>query len=206
MPHAVPRTRVDSSGGPVSGRDFHAAAESQPPPPHAANHLVLQTPPNWTAVVFFACLAFLHSCIAIPAFLNRRWEGYLSCALAIIFFTVSVVSYFVRFELMIQTRERRLRLRSGTRGVAYQRYIPFCDVHGVRLTMLTAPDYPLARIEVLCDNEDIECPTTDVPRQQALCLAMLMDVQLIKVCSDDPAADLTRSADASSHLEHAPRL
>ena len=172
-----------------------------PAPRRGAEHLVLQTPPNWTAVVFFACLGFLHSCIAIPAFVHGRIEGYLSCAFAIIFIAVSIISYFVRFQLMIQTPERRLRLRSGTRRVAYQRYIPFADVHGVRLTMLHAPDFPLARIEVLCDNEDIECPPTDVPRQQALCLAVLMGVRLIKVSREgDEGADGRDDDDSPSSL------
>jgi hypothetical protein len=150
-----------------------------------AEQVILQTAPNWTAVVFFACLGFLHASICIPAFMKGRWEGYLSCAFCIIFITVSVISYHCRFQLAILPREKRLRLRSGTHRVAYQRYIPFRDVHGVRLTMLRYPDYPQARIELLCDNEDIECPATDIPRQQALCLAMLMNVQLIKVSGED---------------------
>jgi hypothetical protein len=48
------------------------------------------------------------------------------------------------------------------------------------------PKSPSAsRIELLCDNEDLECPPTDIPRQQALCLAMTMNVRLIKVYADD---------------------
>jgi hypothetical protein len=38
-----------------------------------------------------------------------------------------------------------------------------------------------SRIEILCDDESIECPTTRVPRQEALYLAMAMDVELIKI-------------------------
>ena len=64
----------------------------------------------------------------------------------------------------------------------YQRFISFADVHGIRLTL---SDPSEAKLEVLCDNEDIECPPTSIPRQEALCLAMLMGVRLIKVCDDE---------------------
>jgi hypothetical protein len=191
----------------VSGRDLEIPAGPAAAQQRAGDCLILKTAPNWTAVVFFACLGLLHACIAIPAFWHGRLEGYLSCAFMVIFLNASVVTYFVRFELTIQTRQRRLRLRSGTRRVAYQRYIPFDDVHGVRLTMLSAPDYPLARIEVLCDNEDIECPPTTVPRQESLCLAMLMGVQLIKVTRNDREGDDAWGRDPETvDLEHAPRI
>jgi hypothetical protein len=76
-------------------------------------------------------------------------------------------------------------LRTGYRRICVERSIPFTDVHGVRLTMI-GRDAPLAcRVEVLCDNEDLECPPTSVPRQEALCLALTMGVPLIKVLGED---------------------
>jgi hypothetical protein len=151
--------------------------------------LVFRTPVNWTYVVFFACLGALHLTIATLAFLHGRWEAYLSMALGTIFVAVAVVAQRCRFELAILPRERRIRLRSGTQRVNYQRFIPFTDVHGIRLTLGDTCDAPSSRIEVLCDNEDIECPPTSIPRQEALCLAMLMGVRLIKVCDDDTPSD-----------------
>jgi hypothetical protein len=145
--------------------------------------LILRAPPNWTAVIFFACLGCLHLILATLAFMHERWEGAMSLLLGVGFVVGSIVGSRMRFEVTLQRRQRRLRLRS---------------VHGVRLTLSKAPDHPATRIEVLCDNEDIDCPPTDVPRQQALCLAMLMDVQLIKVWADG-----TESPDDSEHLDHA---
>ena len=83
--------------------------------------------------------------------------------------------------MSIQPRQRQIRLRSGMSRLFYQRFISFEDVHGIRLTLTQ----PSARLEILCDNEDIECPPTTIPRQEALCLAMLMGVRLIKVCDDE---------------------
>ena len=55
----------------------------------------------------------------------------------------------------------------------------------VRLTLLNHRRVSDSTIEIVCDGEVIECPLTTVPRQEALCLAMLMDVLLIKVYGRD---------------------
>jgi hypothetical protein len=154
--------------------------------------LIFRTPVNWTYVIFFACLGVLHLTIATLAFLQQRWEAYLSVVLGLIFVAVSIVASYCRFEMTILAQERRIRLRSGMRKMHYQRFIPFADVHGVRLTLADASSAPSSRIEVLCDNEDIECPPTNIPRQEALCLAMLMRVRLIKVCDAEDVADASR--------------
>src|SRR5215212_6362518 len=83
--------------------------------PAAAADLVLRAPPNWTAVIFFACLGLLHLIIATLAFLHGRWEGMMSMLLGSIFTTVAIVSSRCCFELVIQPRQRRMRLRSGLR-------------------------------------------------------------------------------------------
>jgi len=151
--------------------------------------LTFQTPVNWTYVLFFACLGLLHLTIATLAFLHGRWEAYMSAVLGVIFVGVAVIAQRCRFEMTILPRERRIRLRSGMRRMHYQRYIAFSDVHGVRLTFAHS-DNGSSLIEVLCDNEDIECPPTSIPRQEALCLAMLMGVRLIKVCDGDEPAPI----------------
>jgi hypothetical protein len=87
--------------------------------------------------------------------------------------------------MTILAAERRIRLRSGMSRLHYQRYIAFNNVHGIRLTLGHGADEEASRVEVLCDNEDIECPPTSIPRQEALCLAVLLGVRLIKVCDGD---------------------
>lgn len=153
--------------------------------PAACTDLRLRTPPNWTAVLFFAALGAVHLSIAIPAFYHQRWEGFLSLALGLLFVLVAVVSRLVNCEYIIARAQRRIRVRSGYGRLSVERSIPFAAVHGVRLTII-GRDAPLAcRVQVLCDNEDLECPPTLVPRQEALCLAMTMGVPLIKVYGDD---------------------
>jgi hypothetical protein len=146
--------------------------------------LTLRTPPNWSAVVFFAALSTLHFCIAIPAFYHGRVEGMLSLIFGCAFVLVSLGVYLLRHEMTILPQARSIRLRTGMGPLRYQRFIPFDDVHAVRLTMVRSGRQSESRIEVLCDNEDLECPPTVIPRQEALCLAIVMGVQLIKVTSD----------------------
>jgi hypothetical protein len=170
--------------------------EPETPPPQAlpaCTDLKLRTPPNWTAVLFFAALGGVHLSIAVPAFYNHRWEGFLSLALGLVFVFVAVVSRLVHCEYTVVRSQRRIRIRTGYRRISVERSIPFAAVRGVRLTMMGC-NAPLAcRVEVLCDNEDLECPPTMVPREEALCLAMTMGVPLIKVMDDDkepiPAAE-----------------
>lgn len=150
----------------------------------AARDLTFRTPPNWTAVWFFAFLSALHLSIAIPAFYHGRWEGFLSAAFGVVFAGVALLCRLVCSDMTIEQRSRRIRLRTGCGRCAIERFIPFQSVHGVRLMMMgKSPSN--SRIELLCDNEDLQCPSTDVPRQQALCLAMTMNVRLIKVFSEE---------------------
>lgn len=151
----------------------------------APRDVVLLGPANWTAVIFFGVLSFLHFSIALPAFSWHRWEGYLSFCFGGVFLGAAIVSYLARCEITILPAQRRIRLRSGLRRLHLQRYILFSDVHGVRLTMSHPSGRGESRIELLCDNEDIECPPTRIPRQEALCLALLMGVRLIKVTPDE---------------------
>jgi hypothetical protein len=182
---SIPRRFSRYIGGRMQTRELEHPSQASSTP-----DLVFRTPVNWTYVVFFACLGLLHLIIATLAFLHGRWEAYMSVALGATFVGVAIVAWRCRFEMTIQAKERRIRLRSGMRRMHYQRFISFADVHGIRLTLLHPSDAPNSRIEVLCDNEDIECPPTSIPRQEALCLAMLMGVRLIKVCDEDDSAGL----------------
>jgi hypothetical protein len=144
----------------------------------------LRGPPNWTAVIFFATLSGLHLAIAIPAFAHGRWEGYLSLIFAGGFLSVCLICYLARSEMIVQPAQRRIRLRSGFGPFRFERTIPFGNVHAVRVTLSDNGRPADSRVEVLCDNEDLECPASSIPRQEALFLAMVMDVRLIKVCND----------------------
>jgi hypothetical protein len=152
--------------------------------------ITLISTPNWTYVLFFATLGLLHLSVAVPAFMHLRWEGYASAILSMAFLITSVVMFRARCEVMFDGAQRRIRVRNGVGRFHFQRWISFNDVHAVRLTM-SSSDRPRSRVEVLCDNEDIECPPNDAARQEALCLAMLLNVQLIKVWADAKAEERT---------------
>jgi hypothetical protein len=160
-------------------------ADGLPPPPAFAD-LVFRTPPNWTAIGFLGMLGGLHLAIAIPAFFHHRWEGFLSLAFGAIFVLSSVVCSRCRFELAVLPSQRRIRLRHGLRRCAFERFIPFRAVRAVRLTLSNQVkrNRPESRIELLCPYEDVECPPTDIPRQEALFLAMALNVPLVKVSDD----------------------
>ena len=165
-------------------RDDAGRDDGQPAPP-AFSDLVLRTPPNWTAVLFFAMLGGLHMTIAVPSLMVGRY-GYLSLILGTIFMVLAAVGYRCRSEVALLTSQRRLRLRTGTARFCYERFVPFSSVRAVRLTVEPGlrRDHSESLIELLCRGEDIPCPPTDIPRQQALFLAMAMNVPLIKVSDE----------------------
>lgn len=150
--------------------------------------IVFRSPPNWTAVGFFLALALLHLAIAFPAFWRGQAEGYMSLILGGGFLLTSGVCARTRYEIAFLPRERRIRVRHGLRRLCVERVVPFKKVHAVRLTMAAQGGPDSRHIEVICDHEDLDCPITRTPRQQALCLAVLMNVELIKVIHGDEDA------------------
>src|SRR5436190_15537589 len=99
------RPRVPASpcvGVVMTGRslqlDDDAVSPSASRPPA---DLILRTPPNWTAVIFFACLGGLHLFIATLAFMHWRIEGMMSLLLGTGFIVISLISWRVRVELAI---------------------------------------------------------------------------------------------------------
>jgi hypothetical protein len=85
------------------------------------------------------------------------------------------------YELAILGSRRMLRTRTGYHRFSYEQSVPFAHVRAVRLTMMNSSDPADARIEILCDDQDVDCPPSRVPRQQALCLALALGVELIRV-------------------------
>jgi hypothetical protein len=182
--HCVAASRILQSHQLYEVEPFMTTRQAVETPSTVTTDLVLHAPPNWTAIFFFAVLSSLHCAIAFPAFYHGRWEGYLSLIFAILFASISVIAYFARYEMAILPKQRLIRLRQRFGPIRFQRFIPFTDVHAIRLTLSGSRE---SRIEVLCDNEDIDCPPTTIPRQEALFLAIMMNVQLIKVCDEDSA-------------------
>lgn len=152
--------------------------ECRIPPPRFPD-VLLRTPPNWTAVAFFAMLGCVHLAIAIPTLLHGRWEGYMGLLFGLGFAGAAAVSTRFRCEVGMQPSRQRIRLSTGVARFRTERYVNFSEVGGVRITL--ADSDRAARIDILCPCEDIECPPTNVPRQEALLLAMMMGVPLIKV-------------------------
>jgi hypothetical protein len=147
--------------------------------------LVMRYPPNWTAVIFFAVLSFLHLVNGLGAFWRGRIEGELSAILGVVFAIATLVALRLRNELAVRPSAGDLQLRTSLGRVWYQRHIPFASVKSVRLFLTPKKGMGESRIEILCDDESIECPSTRVPRQEALYLAMAMDVELIKICEEE---------------------
>lgn len=150
--------------------------------------LVLRTPPNWTAVAFLAMLGGLHLTIGLPTLCKGRWEGYLSVVFGTLFVFLSFACYHFRSETAFLAAERKVRLRTGVSRFRCERFLPFKVVRAVRLTIESGGRNAESMIELLCPGEDVACPPSRIPRQQALFLAMLMGVPLIKVSADESPA------------------
>lgn len=179
-------------------RKPNAPREAGPEVPQFGD-VVLRTPPNWTAVIFLGMLGALHLAIAVPSLLAGRWAGHLSMILGTIFVTVALIGYRCRSELALLPSQRRLRLRTGLGRFCYERFVPFSSVRAVRLMVEPGTNRRgggESLIELLCRGEDIACPPTTIPRQQALFMAMALNVPLIKVSEEDPPAPerMTESA------------
>jgi hypothetical protein len=161
--------------------------------PAVVGTVTLRAPRNWTIILFLAGLGALHFVMATMAFAHGQWAGFLSFAFGIIFLLAAAVAWMIRSDVNVIAAERAVLLRTGIRGFGYQRVVPFSQIRLVRLMMPPAASDPIsATIEIVCHREVIECPPTRIPRQEALCLAMLMKVRLVKVFGDDASQDATR--------------
>lgn len=148
--------------------------------------VTLRTPPNWTAVGFAAMLGTVHLSVALPSLLEHRWACHISLIVGTISLLAAVVGYHCRSELALLTSQRRVRLRTGVGRFCYERFIPFSGVRAVRLMVEPGvrAKQTESTIQLLCRGEDVLCPPTTIPRQQALFMAMAINVPLIKVSED----------------------
>jgi len=148
--------------------------------------LIFSSRRNWTAVFFFGALSVLHAVIAIPAFMANTKQGIIAGCFCVGMAILAVVAYLARRELLFFADSKIVRRCIGLGGFQLGKAIPFKQVRAVRLSNPPAAtsgnqtDKPAtSQIDLLCDTTEIPCPATSVPRQQALCLAMMMKVRLI---------------------------
>jgi len=156
--------------------------------------VILRSPPNWTAVAFFGSLGLLHLGIATSALLSSRWEAHMSLIFGTLFGTVGIISIFVRHHVEIAPQQKRILLRSGLGRFSYRRAVPFSNVLSVRVIL--AERHCDSCVSIVCADRDIEIPPSRTPRQQALALAMALNVRLIKVYAEsidpEPANRIAR--------------
>lgn len=161
--------------------------------------VVLRTPPNGSIVAFLAILGGAHLAIAVSTLLHGRWEGYLSFVFAAVFLGSAVFATRFHREISIQVSRRQIRLRTGVGRWRAERSIPFDAVSAVKLT-LRGTDALRRRIEIVCLLEEIECPPTRVARQEALLLAMMLEVTLIKVIDGEIRSSETPGSSSSRRV------
>jgi hypothetical protein len=152
--------------------------------PSSTRDLTLHGKPNWIGASFFAAMAALHAVIAFRAFPASHWESLISAFLASCFLLVADLSLLSRHWIIIRPRMRCIHLHSGFGRFSTDRDLPFAVVRAVRVTLWQTRRGQRSRVEILCDGEEIPCPATVIPRQEALYLALVMNVPLVKIIND----------------------
>jgi hypothetical protein len=94
---------------------------------------------------------------------------------------VALVAWNVRREVEISVSRQCIVLRRGLGSLCRQRLIGFNRIRAIRLVQVERHGRHWSRILFVADSEDLDCPTTVSPRQQALLLAMTLNVRLIKI-------------------------
>lgn len=143
--------------------------------------ITLTAPPNRTSIAIFSSFSLVMYGLSIAAFMNGRWEAYLTFILANICAGVAVLSYFSRHELSLLPRDRFVRTRHGMGPFRIERQFSFDAIRTVRLTITGTGRPRDCSIELVTEKRDIHCPPTLIPRQQALFLAVLIGAQLLKI-------------------------
>src|SRR3954470_17046248 len=85
--------------------------------------LVMRYPPNWTAVIFFASMSFLHLINGLGAFWKGRIEGELSAILGVAFAIVTALALRIKNELAVRTSAGDLHLRTSLGRIWHERHI-----------------------------------------------------------------------------------
>ena len=157
-----------------------------------SGNLVHRSLPNTIYPILFGMLSAMHASIAGPAFIYGRWEGYLSLIFCLFFLAAAVVCRVFRFEIATLKNERQVRIRHGIGRFYFERLVPFSAITHVRLTLLGGKSPESSQIELLSRNDDIRYPPAEHPRQEALLLAMTLNVPLVKVYGENVLPDRDR--------------
>jgi hypothetical protein len=163
----------------------------------SSQELVLQGRPNWPAGIFFAAMAALHAYIALHTFGTSNSEAMISAILAAVFLLVTDLCLFCRHQITISPLDAQIYVRHRFGKFSFDREIPFSAVRAIRVTLWQPrrgpQSRPKSRVDILCNGEELPCPPTKIPRQEALYLALVMKVRLIKISDDRPAPSQTTS-------------
>jgi hypothetical protein len=160
--------------------------------------LCLRYPANWPLIAFLGLLGLLHLGIAVLAYSSNPVEAQICLLMGSLFAGTALLFGLMHRELAIKPEDGCLSLRRSLGLLKLERKMAFDEVQAVRLTFTPSTSSEKPRIELLCGQRAIPCPLTAVPRQQALCMAMLMNVELIKIYSKQEPC-LSHRLDESNH-------
>ena len=152
--------------------------------PFSSRDLVLHGRPNWLAGAFFCLMAILHIYIAIHAWGANASEAAISSFLAVCFLFVANLCVLTHHQIAICPTAREIRIQRRFGSFVLDRQLSFSCVRAVRVTLWQSRRGPQSRLEILCHGEELPCPPTKIPRQEALYLALVMNVRLIKISND----------------------
>ena len=159
--------------------------------PFSSRDLVLHGRPNWLAGAFFCLMAALHIYIAVHALGANTSEAIISSSLAVCFLFVATLCILTRHQISICPIQRAIHIQRRFGGFVFDRDLPFSAVRAVRVTLWQSRRGPQSRLEILCHGEELPCPPTKIPRQEALYLALVMNVRLIKVSDEGTGSAAT---------------
>ena len=152
----------------------------------------LRSRPNWTAVWFCGLLGASHLVLGTWALLQNRWEASIGFLFAVMFLAAAIVAAIFRNEVSVLVSRRTIRTFCGIGRFHFSRSVSFGDVRAVRITCGQGR-LGESRVEIVCDDDSIDCPATPILRQQAVCLALALNVSLQKAWDDHCPAPLAAS-------------
>jgi hypothetical protein len=109
----------------------------------------------------------------------------------LVFFTAATACRRFRTEMAVLREPKQIRIRAGVGPVGIQRYVAFGAISAVRLTLMTRAEE--STIELICYDDDLRCPPSHSPGQEALLLAMLLEVPLTKVYGENVKPERERA-------------
>lgn len=141
----------------------------------------LRTRCNWPAATTAATLSLLHVGVAWMHRGQSGWAAGVAVTLGAVFAALAIAMLLCYREVELNVSRRCVRIHRGLGRLSAVRHIPFSQIEAVRLTQLDRYGRHRSRIELLCEGENLRCPITDAPRQQALLMAMAINARLIKI-------------------------